>query len=31
MIAAAVITVLSGLEYVVRFRGSITSDRDPAA
>jgi hypothetical protein len=31
MIAAAVITVLSGLEYVVRFRGSITSGRGPAA
>ena len=31
MIAAAIITVLSGLEYVVRFRGSITTGRDPAA
>ena len=32
MIAAAVITVLSGLEYVVRFRGAITTGpRDPAA
>jgi CDP-diacylglycerol--glycerol-3-phosphate 3-phosphatidyltransferase len=31
MIAAAVITVLSGLEYVVRFRRSITTGRDPAA
>lgn len=32
MIAAAVITVLSGLEYVMRFRGSITTGpRDPAA
>ncbi len=32
MIAAAVITVLSGIEYVVRFRGAITTGpRDPAA
>jgi hypothetical protein len=31
MIAAAIITVLSGLEYVVRFRRSITTGRDPAA
>jgi CDP-diacylglycerol--glycerol-3-phosphate 3-phosphatidyltransferase len=31
MIAAAVITCPSGLEYVVRFRGSITTGRDPAA
>jgi CDP-diacylglycerol--glycerol-3-phosphate 3-phosphatidyltransferase len=31
MIAAAVITVLSGLEYVLRFRGAITTGRDPAA
>jgi len=31
MLAAAVITVLSGLEYVVRFRRSITTGRDPAA
>jgi CDP-diacylglycerol--glycerol-3-phosphate 3-phosphatidyltransferase len=32
MIAAAVITVLSGLEYVVRFRGAITTGpRDPEA
>jgi len=32
MIAAAIITVLSGLEYVVRFRGAITTGpRDPAA
>ena len=31
MIAAAVITVLSGLEYVLRFRGAITTGpRDPA-
>ena len=27
MVAAAVITVLSGAEYVVRFRGAITSER----
>jgi hypothetical protein len=26
-----VITVLSGLEYVLRFRGAITTGRDPAA
>jgi CDP-diacylglycerol--glycerol-3-phosphate 3-phosphatidyltransferase len=31
MIAAAVITVLSGLEYVVRFRGAVTGGRPPAA
>ena len=32
MIAAAVITVFSGLEYVLRFRGAITTGpRDPAA
>ena len=32
MIVAAVITVLSGLEYVMRFRGAITTGpRDPTA
>lgn len=32
MIVAAVITVISGLEYVMRFRGAITTGpRDPAA
>ena len=31
MIAAAVITVLSGAEYVVRFRGAITGPNDRAA
>jgi hypothetical protein len=31
MIAAAVISVLSGLEYVLRFRGAISTGRDQAA
>ncbi|HEY7660974.1 MAG TPA: CDP-diacylglycerol--glycerol-3-phosphate 3-phosphatidyltransferase [Actinomycetota bacterium] len=30
MVAAAVITVLSGVEYVVRFRGAITTPRTSA-
>jgi len=32
MIAAPVITVLSGLEYVLRFRGAVTTEpTDPTA